>query len=134
MNMRRDHTQEHGLVKIVLVYEHLLHGVDETVLEILLLEHVRLDFDRRGTLDLALEAFDHYLLRHRVHGVLTLGLIQKDALAEVLTLTLEGQEIVLCLLVILCIALLAQVEAGTADEASLPVIIRDLAELDPTHD
>ena len=99
-----------------------------------MLEHVGLDFDRRGTLDLALEAFDHDLLRYRVHGVLALGLVLEDTLAEVLTLTLEGQEIVLCLLVILRISLLAEVEAGTADEASLPVEIRDLAELDPTHD
>ena len=99
-----------------------------------MLEHVGLDFDRRGTLDLALEAFDHDLLRYRVHRVLALRLVLKDTLAEVLTLTLEWQEIVLGLLVILCVALLAQVEAGTADEASLPVEIRDLAELDPTHD
>ena len=99
-----------------------------------MLEHVRLDFDRRRPLDLALEAFDHDLLRYRVHRVLALGLVLEDTLAEVLTLTLEGQEIVLGLLVILRIALLAHVEAGTADEASLPVEIWDLAELDPTHD
>ena len=99
-----------------------------------MLEHVRFDFDSRRTLDLALEAFDHDLLRHRVHGVLALRLVPEDTLAEVLTLTLEGQEIVLRLLVILRVALLTQVEAGTADEASLPVEIRDLAELDPTHD
>jgi hypothetical protein len=52
----------------------------------------------------------------------------------VLTLTLEGQEIVLGFLVILSSALLAQVEASTADEASLSIVKRDLAELDSTHD
>ena len=94
-----DHTQEHGLVKIVLIDEHLLHGVNETILEILLLEHVRLDFDSRRTLDLTLEASDHDLLRYRVNRVLTLDLILEDALAKVVTLTLEWQEIMLSFLV-----------------------------------
>ena len=133
MDMGWDHTQEHGLVKIILVDDDLLHGVNEAVLEILLLEHVRLDYDSRRTLDLTLEAFDHDLLRYRVHGVLALDLVLEDALAKVLTLTLEGEEIVLSLLVILSIAFLAQVEASTADEASLAVVIWNLAELNPTH-
>jgi hypothetical protein len=134
MNMGWDHTQEHGLIKIVLVDEYLLHGVNETVLEILLLEHVRLNYDSRSTLDLTLEPFYHDLLRYRVHGVLAMDLVIENALAKMLTLTLEGEEILISLLVILSIALLAQVEASTADEASLPVVIWDLTELNPTHD
>ena len=80
-----------------------------------MLEHVRLDFDSRGTLDLTLEAFDHDLLRYRVRRVLALDLFLEDARAKVLALTLEGQEIVLGFLEVLRTALLAQVEASTAD-------------------
>ena len=63
-----------------------------------------------------------------------MDLLLEDARAKVLALTLEGQEIVLGFLEVLRTGLLAQVEASTADEASLSIVKRDLADLDSTHD